>query len=331
VVALDDRTGNVLTTIAAFAAVVAVAFAARATVVVFVLALLVAYVLEPIVAGVERLLPPATHARGASIAVVYAIGTLLIVAAGYVFAPGIAEQIRRADAALPGLAARISRMSAADHGDFIAAAVARASRAAPAAAEDVGWLLMVPIVAIFFLGNRTALLDGAVDLFARRGDRAAARRTIQHVDRALAEYTRSQVILAGFSAIFYGVSMALLGFPYALALGVVGGALEFVPLGWIAAAATMLASGWLAHAHWIWMAIFVVIWRIIQNFVISPRVMGNRLQMDPITVLFALMVGGQLGGLAGAILSVPAVAVFRILYQHRASRDTASPVALLKP
>ena len=139
------------------------------------------------------------------------------------------------------------------------------------------------------------------------------------------------MILAGFSAIFYGVSMALLRFPYALALAVAGGAVEFVPFGWIAAAGTMLASGWLAHAHWIWMAVLLVVWRIIQNFVISPRVMGNRLQMEPITVLFALMVGGQLGGLAGAIFSVPVVAVLRIVYQHRASRDTALPVALLKP
>ncbi len=330
-VKLDDRTGNVLTTIAVFAAIVAAAFVARATLVVFVLAMLLVYLLEPIVAGVEHLLPRVSHARGASIAIVYVIGTLLVVAAGYAFAPGIADQIRRVDAALPGLAARINRMSAADHGDFVAAAVARASRAAPAAAEDIGWLLMVPIVAIFFLENRTALLDGAVDLFARRGDRAAAKRTIQQLDQVLAEYTRAQLILAGLSAIFYGVSMAVLGFPYPLALGVIGGALEFVPvIGWIAAAATMLASGWLAHAHWIWMAVLIAIWRIIQNFVNSPRVMGDRLQMEPITVLFALMVGGQLGGLAGVILSVPAVAVFRIVCAQRASQDSASPVAILK-
>jgi len=130
VVALDDRTGNILTTIAVFAAVVAVAFAARATVVVFILSLLLAYVLEPIVANVEHLLPRALHARGASIAIVYVIGALLVIAAVYAFAPGIADQIRRVNAALPGLAARINRMSAADHGDFVAAAVARASRAA---------------------------------------------------------------------------------------------------------------------------------------------------------------------------------------------------------
>jgi predicted PurR-regulated permease PerM len=154
VVALDDHTGNVLTTIAVFAAVVAAAFAARATLVVFVLSPLLAYLLEPIVAGVERLLTRVSHARRGSIAVVYVIGTLLVVAAWYAFAPGIAGEIRRLDDALPGLAARINRMSAADRGNFVAAAVARAGRAVPAAAENVGWIVMVPIVAIFFLENR---------------------------------------------------------------------------------------------------------------------------------------------------------------------------------
>jgi predicted PurR-regulated permease PerM len=306
---------------------------ARATFVVFVLAMLLAYLLEPIVAGVERLLPRASHARGASIAIVYVIGTLLAVAAVYAFAPRIAGQIQRVNAALPGVAARINRMSAVDHGDVVAAAMARASRAAPEAAEDLGWLLMVPVVAIFFLGNRMALLDGAVDLFARRRDRAAARRTVQHVDQALADYTRAQLILAGLSAILYGVSMAILGFPYPLPLAIFGGALEFVPVvGWIVAAIAMLASGWLAHAHWIWMAVLIGVWRIVQNFAISPRVVGDRLEMDPLTVLFALMIGGQLGGIVGVILSVPALAVFRIVREQRESRDAAPPsVALLKP
>ena len=330
-VALDDRTGNILTTIAVFAAVVVVAFVARATIVVFILAMLLAYLLEPIVAGVERLLPRTRYGRAVSIAVVYLIGTLFVVAMGYALAPAIAEQFRRVDAALPDLAARIDRATALDHGDLAAGVVTRVSRAATAA-EDIGWLLAAPIVAIFFLARRTAFLVRAIDLFARRGDRAAARRTVQQLDRVLAEYTRAQLILAGLSAIFYGVSMSMLGVPYPLVLGVIGGALEFVPVvGWIAAATAILASAWLADSHLIWMAILIACWRVVQNFVNSPRVMGDRLQMEPITVLFALMVGGQLGGLAGVILSVPAVAVFRIVCQHRAFRDTASPVALLKP
>jgi len=328
---LDDRTGSVVTTVAVFAAAAAAAFAARATLVVFVLALLLAYLLEPMVAGIERLLPRGSHSRAVSIIIVYALGTLLVIGAGYAVAPKIVDESRRLNAALPDLAARISPTVAA-HGDLAVGAATRITRATAAVAEHVGWMLMVPIVAIFFLANRTAYLEGTVDLFARRSDRASARRTIQRIDSALAQYTRAQLILAGLSAVFYWASMALLGFPYPLPLAIAGGALEFVPVaGWIVAAAAILVSGWAAHAHWVWMALSIVSWRILQNFTISPRVMGDRLQMEPLTVLLALMVGGQLGGIIGAILSLPVVAVFRIVRDERASRDATSPVALVKP
>jgi predicted PurR-regulated permease PerM len=125
--------------------------------------------------------------------------------------------------------------------------------------------------------------------------------------------------------------MVLLGVPYALGLGIVGAALEFVPVvGWLVAAAAILVSAWLVDAHWIWMAGLILGWRLVQNFVTSPRVMGGRLQMEPITVLFALMVGSQIGGFAGAILSIPAAAVFRIVWLDRTSRDP-SAVTLVKP
>jgi predicted PurR-regulated permease PerM len=323
---LDDRTGNVLTTIGLFAAVAGTVFAARATVVVFVLALLLAYLLEPAVAWVQGLLPSQSYSRTVAIAVVYLIGALLVVGAGYTFEPAVAGQLQRLDAAVPEMRARF-----ADHellarqSSEIEGAVARFGRAVAAAAEQAGWLLTVPIVAVFFLKNRAALIDGAVDMFARRRDRASVKRTIEQIDTMLAQYSRAQLATAGLSVAFYSGSMALLGFPYPLALGVLGGALEFLPVvGWILAAVVMLASGGLAHAHWIWMAGLIVGWRILMNLVIAPRVMGDRLQMEPLTVFLALMAGGQIAGLFGAILAVPLVAVLRILWLERASRPNAS-------
>ena len=67
----------------------------------------------------------------------------------------------------------------------------------------------------------------------------------------------------------------------------------------------MLTTGWLAHAHWLTMAVLIVTWRIILNVSISPRLLGNRLQMDPIVVFFALMAGGQVAGLVGASYPCP--------------------------
>jgi predicted PurR-regulated permease PerM len=203
-------------------------------------------------------------------------------------------------------------------GELVAEGLARLVPTATVAAEDIGWLLIVPIITVFFLENRTAFFEKAVDVFARRSDCAAARRTIQQIDHALAEYTRAQLILAGLSTVFYCLSMKLLRFPYPLPLAIVGGVLEFVPMvGWIAAATAILVCGSFGHAHWIWMAPLVLAWRFVQNFVNSPRVMGDRLQMEPISVLFTVMVGAQLGGLIGVVLSIPVVAVLRIVHDGR--------------
>src|SRR5262249_39204720 len=152
------------------------------------------------------------------------------------------------------------------HSAAILGPVERAVQAVAEAAGYAGWLLTVPVIAVLFLKNRQELLDGAVELFARRRDRASVLRTIQQVDTVLGQYTRAQLITAGLSALFYTGSMALLKFPYPLALGILGGALEFVPVaGWIIAAAAMLTAGWLAHANWILMAALILLWRVVQN------------------------------------------------------------------
>jgi predicted PurR-regulated permease PerM len=119
--------------------------------------------------------------------------------------------------------------------------------------------------------------------------------------------------------------MLILGFPYAIAMGVLGGALEFLPaVGWVASAAAILTIGFLTHAHWIWMAGLLVLWRLVQDYVNSPRIMGDTLELQPLTVIFALMVGGQLGGIAGLYLSVPAVAVLRIVWSQYLSTGKSS-------
>jgi predicted PurR-regulated permease PerM len=80
----------------------------------------------------------------------------------------------------------------------------------------------------------------------------------------------------------------------------------------------------LGQAHWIAMAVLMVVWRVLLNVVISPRILGERLQMEPVTVFVALMAGGQIAGLPGGILSVPVVAVLRILWLERAARQSAA-------
>ena len=107
---------------------------------------------------------------------------------------------------------------------------------------------------------------------------------------------------------------------------------KFLPaVGWIPSAAAILTVGFLTHVHWIWMAALLLLWRLVQDYVNSPRIMGDSLQLQPLTVIFALMVGGQLGGIAGAYLSVPAVAVLRILWLECSSTTSSSAAVPVQP
>jgi predicted PurR-regulated permease PerM len=317
-----------VTTIAVFAAVLAAAFAARTTLLVFIFGMLLAYLLEPIVGGLERLLGSRPHARGISVAVVCLGGLLLAAAAAYAAAPTMVDEWRRLRAGAPEITAGIDGVLGRGRGDAIREAVSRWTRGLAAGVGDMAWLLLVPPVAIFFLGKRTVLLDGAVALFARRRDRAAAQRTVQQIDGVLAEYARAELTLSSLSALYYAVVMALLGYPYPVVLGVAGGILEIVPgVGWMVAAAAILGSGWIAHRSLIWMGIAILVWRGVQNLITSPQVMGGRLKMEPITVVFAMLVGSQLCGPAGVILSIPAIAVVRVLRQDCEPRASVAPVA----
>jgi predicted PurR-regulated permease PerM len=333
---LDDRAGNVLTTVAFFLVTATILYAARGAFFILLLSLLFAYLLEPAVTWVQH------HSRlgqnrTSAIVQVYLVGIIVIGGVGYKFGPHLARQIKNLNAAVPkvleslsggnanvavggihGLnAAQQLRIQAflAHHSGFITRAFERGAASAAAIAAHALWLFAVPILAIFLLQYGRQMVDGIIKVLRRRGGQTLFARILQQIDTMLAAYMRAQLALAGLSFVFYSLSMLVLGFPYAFALGFLGGILEFLPaVGWIAFAVTILTIGFLTHAHWIWMAGLLVVWRLVQDYVNSPRILGNRLKLRPFTVIFALMVGAQIGGIAGLYLSVPAVAVLRIIW-----------------
>jgi len=323
--AIDDRTGNIVTTVALFLIAGLVLYLARGAFFILLLSLLFAYLLEPPVALVQRHVRLGSNNRTWAIALVYLIGTLVLGLLGYAFGPHLAAQVKSFNAALPqilqglysgttaadlgarhGLSAdeqrRIHNWLISNH-DFISRLFQRGAASAAYVAARGVWLFAIPILEV--------------------------KRILPQVDTMLAKYIRAQLALAGLSVVFYSASMLLLGFPYAIALGVLGGALEFLPaVGWVASAVGILTIGFLTHAHWIWMAGLLALWRLVQDYVNSPRIMGDSLELQPLTVIFALMVGGQLGGIAGLYLSVPAVAILRIVWMGSSSKgDSAGAIS----
>jgi predicted PurR-regulated permease PerM len=334
---LDVRAGNVITTVALFMAAAAILYLARASFLVLLLALLFAYLIDPAVTWVQNHSRLGRKNRTWAIAQVYLIGALALGSFGYAIGPRLSAQVKSLHAAMPKILEGLSSGTAAAdletrlglnaaqqlriqdelsrHQDFITGVFERSAAAAAYVAASAIWLFIISILAIFFLRDGRQMADVIIEAAGRRGDQTLVKRILEQVDTMLAKYIRAQLALAGLSFAFYSLSMLVLGFPYAIALGFLGGVLEFLPaVGWIASAVIILATGFLTHSHWIWMAGLLVVWRLVQDYVNSPRIMGKNLELQPLTVIFALMVGGQLGGIAGVYLSVPAVAVLRIVW-----------------
>jgi predicted PurR-regulated permease PerM len=345
---LDDRAGNVITTVALFMAAAAILYLARRAFLILLLSLLFAYMVEPAVMLFQQRSPLGGKNRAWAIAQVYLIGILVLGCLVHEFGPHVAAQMRNLKAALPGILETLSGGRAAaglgsrhglsiahqqslqellaSHHDLIARISERGAASAAYIAARAVWLFAIPVLAIFFLVDGRPMADAIIEAVEARADQTRVKRIMRQVDAMLAKYVRAQLALAGLSFVFYTVSMLVLRFPYAIALALVGGALEFLPtVGWITSAAIILTIGFLTHSHWIWMAGLLVMWRVVQDYVNSPRIMGSNLELRPLTVVCALMVGGEMGGIAGMYLSIPVVAALRIVWlECFATRDSST-------
>ena len=336
---IDDHAGNVVTTVALFVIAVSILYIARGAFLIMLLSLLVAYLLEPAVTWLQQHSRLGRKNRTWAIAQVYLIGILVLGSVGYKLGPHVAAQIRNLNAAVPGILQdlssgkppaglggkhglrgaqqqRIQDLLARNRG-YIARAFERGAASIGYIAASTIWLFPIPILAAFILRDGRRMAEAMMGDVEPGREETPLKRIVRRVDTMLGQYMRAQLALAGLSFAFYSVSMLVLRFPYAIALGLLGGALEFLPVvGWIISAAAILTVGFLTHSHWIWMAGLVVAWRLVQDYVNSPHIMGKNLELQPLTVVFALMVGGQMGGIAGVYLSVPAVAVLRIVWME---------------
>jgi predicted PurR-regulated permease PerM len=195
----------------------------------------------------------------------------------------------------------------------------------------LGGIIVIPILALFFLSDGGKLAEQVVRLVSTPSNHESLRSLLVELDATLQHYIRAKVILGSLSMIYSAMAMLLLGFPNAIVLGLVAGILEFIPVaGWMLAAGTILTVGFVTHAHWIWMLLLLVLWRVLMDYAIAPRVMGHELELHPLLAIFTMMIGGAVGGIVGIYLSIPLVAAVRVIWRRlvvaAGSPATNSPV-----
>ncbi|HTZ99695.1 MAG TPA: AI-2E family transporter [Candidatus Aquilonibacter sp.] len=342
----DRRTANMLSTILLFAIVLAIVYVARGVIVIFVFSILFAYLIDPVVRFLQRHSFLFRNLRGPHVAEAYLCFLILIPLVIHFVAPGSLGKTTKLVKEIPAFVSGISTGEIAtqiggkygwsdqqqsrlkslliQHQANIQHFAGELERSAfPALAGFV----VIPILAIFFLNDGANIVHSLIGLAATDGRREDLQSLAGELDSMLHHYIRAKVILAGLSLAFFSVATLLLRFPHFLALGLLAGILEFIPVaGWMISAATIISIGAMTHSHWIWMAALIGLWRMLMDYWISPRVMGHELEIHPLLAIFAVMVGGAIGGIVGIYLSVPFVAVLRVFWR-RYARVNPHPAA----
>ena len=337
---LDRRTASVLTTTLIFAVAALFLYGTRKILVVFLFAIFFAYLLYPLVLFVQRRSKLSRGSRDRAILQVYLV--LLICIAGIVLGigPRLMDEARHLGAAMPGLIDkftsgqiawtigsnrgwsnetqfRIQQFLAGHRDSMIAWAQHFGSRATLLLSNAV-WLVLIPILAIFFLRDGQELAEQAIRMGDVRRERVFMRGIVDDMNEMLAGYIRAQLLLAGLSLVVYTGILLILRVPYAGILGVLAGIAEFVPVvGPLAAAVSIFGVAFLTnYPHLLVLLAFLGVWRLVQDYYNSPRIMGGKLELHPLAALFAILVGGELGGVLGVFLSIPIMATLRILWRR---------------
>jgi predicted PurR-regulated permease PerM len=108
---------------------------------------------------------------------------------------------------------------------------------------------------------------------------------------------------------------SIMGVPFSLLLAALGGLLEFIPtLGPLTAGVLIVIVGAVSGANVLVVIVILVAYRIIQDYVLSPHLMGRGVQLHPLLMLFGVFAGAEIAGIPGTFLSVPVLALARIVY-----------------
>jgi predicted PurR-regulated permease PerM len=333
----DRRTANVLLTSLLFGAVCIAVYSARRIILIFVFAILFAYLIDPVVKFLQRHSLFFRNLRGPAVVEVYVAFVILIALLGHGFAPSLTRNTVKLVDEIPVLLDGLStgeiatelggkygwseeqefRFKAflARHKVDIQALVRGADRYLSNAAQVLAWLVLIPVLAIFLLCDGDHIADVLIQLFFPADRRLGVRAIAGELHIMLTKYIRAQVTLCGLSFVFYLAVLLLLSFPHSMALALLGGLLEFIPVvGWLSTAAAIVSVGMVSHSHWIWMAALLVVWRLVQDYSATPRIMGRNLAIHPLAAIFAVLVGAEIGGIVGIYLAVPVMASMRVIW-----------------
>jgi predicted PurR-regulated permease PerM len=181
------------------------------------------------------------------------------------------------------------------------------------------WLVLIPVLSFFLLKDAEAFRRSALQMLPRGRWRWRGDEFFQDVNSTLAAYIRAQLTACAFIGVVCAIGFTLLGLPSPLVMGIIAGVCEFVPLVGPLTVALLAAVAAILHAgpfSAFLVLSFLLLLRIAQDYIVYPRLIGQGIHLHPLAVIFAILSGAELAGVAGIFLAIPVVAILTVSYRH---------------
>lgn len=195
----------------------------------------------------------------------------------------------------------------------------------------VGWLanlVLIPVVAFYLLRDWDVVVERIRVMIPRRYQ-ATVVKLARESDEVLGAFLRGQLVVMLGLALIYSLGLWLAGLDLALLIGGVAGLVSFVPyLGFIVGIVAAAAAALVQFQDWLPLVYVLAVFgigQVIESTVLTPLLVGDRIGLHPVAVIFAVLAGGQLFGFFGVLMALPVAAVVMVFLRHAymSYRDSA--------
>jgi predicted PurR-regulated permease PerM len=181
-------------------------------------------------------------------------------------------------------------------------------------------LVLIPIVTFYFLLDWRGMLDRLHGLIPRRME-PKTMQILQECDQVLGAFVKGQLLVMVLLGVVYAVGLQLVGISVGLIIGIVAGLLSIIPymgftVGLLAALIACLFEYGFNWQHLALVGVVFMVGQVIEGYILQPFLLGDRIGLSPVAVIFAVLAGAQLGGIMGMLVALPVAALLVVLFRH---------------
>ncbi|MDQ7729986.1 AI-2E family transporter [Halomonas sp. SpR8] len=307
----------------------------------FIAGMILAYLADPLADRFQRW----GMNRPLAVSSVFLVLLLVLVASLLILIPLLVQQLKQLGEAIPGIFAWVENVLAPqvevwtgydltaeltnvretlvenwrDAGGYLAQALGQIGRSGMAFVSWITYVALIPVVTFYLLLDWDRLLGNIANLIPRHWADDTFR-LARRCDEVLSSFLRGQLLVMLCLGIIYAVGLTLMGLNFGLLIGFVSGLVSIVPfLGFIVGLVIALVVALFQYATWWAVAGVILVFSIGQmaeSVILQPKLLGDKIGLHPVAVIFAVLAGGNLFGLTGVLLALPIAAVILVLLKE---------------